>query len=63
VTPLIIKKLKPEEKVNIAISMTDVCTHVCADAIKDQAGAIKEEELIEQVRERIMYQKRHHREV
>jgi hypothetical protein len=63
VTPLIIEKLKPEEKVNLAISMTDACTRICADAIKDQAGAIKEGKLIEKVRERIMYQKRCHREV
>jgi len=63
VTLLVIEKLKPEEKVNLSISMTDACTRVCADAVKDQYGAIKGGELIEQVRKRIMYQKRRHREV
>lgn len=58
-----ISKLKPEEKVNIAIGMTDACTRVCADAVKDLHPNIKEEELIELVRERISYGKRHKREV
>ena len=57
------KKLKPEEKVNITISMTDACVRVCADAIKDQHPGISEEELIEHVRERISFSKRHKLEV
>ena len=48
-------RLKPEEKVNLAIGMTDVCVHICADAIRDQNRGLKEEELIERVRERIRF--------
>jgi len=55
--------MKPEEKVNLAINMTDVCVQVCADAIKDQEATIKEKELLEKVRARIMYGKRRHHEV
>jgi len=50
--------LKPEEKVNLAIVMTDVCVRVCADAVRDQNPGIDEVELIEQVRERIVYSRR-----
>jgi len=50
-------KLKPEEKVNLAIGMTDVCARVCADAIRDRYQTIDEEELIERVRERIRFGK------
>jgi len=60
---LSLDKLKPEEKVNFSIDMTDVCARVCADAIRDRDKALKEEELIEQVRARIMHGKRRHREV
>ncbi|MEM2936506.1 MAG: hypothetical protein QW231_04955 [Candidatus Bathyarchaeia archaeon] len=51
-------ELKPEEKVNLAIAMTDVCVRVCADAVSDQNPGINEVELIERVRERITYSKR-----
>jgi len=60
---LVLEKLKPEEKVNLSISMTDACVSICFDAIKDQDETIKEEELMEKVRARIMYQKRRHHEV
>ena len=56
-------KLKPEEKVNLAINMTDVCVQICADAVKDRYKNIKEEQLIEEVRARIMYKRRRHHEV
>ena len=56
-------KLKPEEKVNLAINMTDVCVQICAEGVKSQNENIKEKELIEKVRERMMYQKRRHHEV
>jgi len=55
--------LKPEEKVNLAIGMSDVCVRVCADAVRDCYPTIKEEELLERVRERISYGKRRKREV
>jgi len=57
------EKLKLEEKVNLAINMTDACVRICVDAIKDQDRTIKEEELLEKVRARIMYNKRRHYEV
>ena len=58
-----LKKLKPEEKVNLSINMIDVCVQVCADGIRDQNGNIKEAQLTEEVRARIMRQKRRHYEV
>jgi len=57
------EKLKPEEKVNLAINMTDACVCICVDAIKDQDRTIKEEELLEKGRARIMYNRRRHYEV
>jgi len=60
---LVLEKLKPEEKVNLSISMVDVSIRICADSLKDQDVNIKEEELLEKVRERTMYQKRRHYEV
>jgi hypothetical protein len=52
-------KFKPEEKVNLAISMSSVCVRICADGIRDRQPTITDEELIEEVRKRIMYAKRH----
>jgi len=60
---LTLETLKPEEKVNISISMIDTCIQICADALKDQDETIKEKELLEKVRARIMYKKRRHHEV
>ena len=57
------KKLKPEEKVNLAINMTDVCVQICADGIRDQNKGISEAQLMKELRERIMLQKRRHHEV
>jgi hypothetical protein len=50
-------KLKPEEKVELAVSMTDACVRMCADGIRDRQSRISERELIEQVRERLMFMK------
>ncbi|KPV61933.1 MAG: hypothetical protein AOA66_1606 [Candidatus Bathyarchaeota archaeon BA2] len=58
-----LETLKPEEKVNLSISMIDTCIRICAEALKDQDETIKEEELLEKVRARIMYKKRRHHEV
>lgn len=58
-----VDKLTPEEKVNLAISMIDTCVHICTDALRDHDKTITEEELLEKVRARIMYQKRRHHEV
>lgn len=51
-------RLKPEERVNLAINMSDVCIRVCAEGVKAQNPGISEEELIERVRERLMFEKR-----
>ena len=50
--------LKQEEKVNLAIEMTDACIRVCAEGIRDRNPAITEEELLEELRERIAYTRR-----
>jgi hypothetical protein len=60
---LTLETLKPEEKVNLSISMTDACICICADALRDQDEAIKEKELLEKVRTRITYKRRRHHEV
>lgn len=51
-------RLKPEDRVNLAVDMSDVCIRVCADGVRDQNPGISEEELIERVRERLMFSKR-----
>jgi len=51
-------RLRPEEKVNIAIDMTDAIVGVCAEGIRAQYPDITEEELIERLRERIAWMKR-----
>lgn len=51
-------RLTRSEKVDMAISMTDLCVRVCADGIRDQNPAISEEELVERIRERFVFAKR-----
>jgi len=51
-------RLKPEEKVAMAISMTDACVRICAEGIKAQYPGISEEELIAKLRERLEWSKR-----
>jgi hypothetical protein len=58
-----VRRLKLEERVNLAIDMSDVCVRVCADGVRDQNPGISEEELIERVRERLMFDKGRKREV
>ena len=60
---LVVKRLKREDRVNLAVGMSDVCVRVCADGVRDQNPGISEEELIERVRERLMFDKRRKREV
>jgi len=50
--------LEPEEKVRLAIGMTDVCVRVCADAIRDQYPTIKDKEMVEKIRARILYSRK-----
>jgi hypothetical protein len=52
-------RLKPEDRVNLAVGMSDVCIRVCADGVRDQNPGISEEELIERVRERLEWSKRY----
>jgi hypothetical protein len=51
-------RLKPEEKVSMALDMSDVVVRVCAEGIKAQNPNITEEELIGKLRERIEWSKR-----
>ena len=62
-TPLDRKKLTPEEKVNLTITMVDTCIRISADGIRDQDKNIDDEKLIEKLRARIMFNKRRHHEV
>ncbi|MCK4474473.1 hypothetical protein KAU30_01415 [Candidatus Bathyarchaeota archaeon] len=57
------KKLSSDEKVNLMISMVDACTRICADGIRDRNKNISDKELMEKLRDRILYNKRRHREV
>jgi hypothetical protein len=50
--------LKPEERVNLAVGMSDVCVRICAEGVRNQNPGISEEKLIERVRERLMLGKR-----
>ena len=51
--------MKPEEKVAIAMDMTDACVRICADGIRAQCPGISEEELIAKLRERLEWSKRY----
>ncbi|HDN05564.1 MAG TPA: hypothetical protein ENF90_01050 [Candidatus Bathyarchaeota archaeon] len=48
-------KLKPEERVNLTVNMSDVCVRVCAEGVMDENPGISEKELIERVRERLKF--------
>ena len=52
---LLVSRLKPEEKVNLAINMTDVCLRICAEGIRELQPDITEEKLVARVRERIQF--------
>ena len=53
-----LRRLKPEEKVAMTISMTDACVRVCAEGIKAQNPGISEEQLVEKLRESLEWSKR-----
>jgi len=55
-----LNKLSLEEKVNLSINMVYVCVRICADAIREQDKTISEEELLEKLRVRTKFGKRHH---
>ena len=50
--------LKPEEKVAIAIDMTDACVRICATGVRAQCPDITEAELNEKLRKRLEWSKR-----
>ncbi|MEM2276211.1 MAG: hypothetical protein QXU43_03890 [Thermoproteota archaeon] len=53
------KNLNPEEKVELAIEMSDMCVVVCAAGIKAQNPGLDESSLLEELRKRIKWMKRH----
>jgi len=53
-----VRRLRPEERVNLAVGMSDVCVRVCADGVRDGDPSVSEEELVERVRERLLFSKR-----
>lgn len=58
-----VRRLRPEERVNLAVGMSDVCVRVCADGVRDGDPSVSEEELVERVRERLSFSKRWRSEV
>jgi len=53
-----VASLTPEEKVNLAINMVDVCVRVCMDSIKDHYTRISKAHLFKCVQERVEFEKR-----
>ena len=58
-----VRRLRPEERVNLAVGMSDVCVRVCADGVRDGDPSVSEKELVERVRERLLFSKRWRSEV
>lgn len=54
-------RLYPEDKVVIALSMSDFAVRVCAEGIKAQNPNMSRAEPLERLRERIEWSKRSHR--
>jgi hypothetical protein len=52
-----IGRLKPEQKVDMTVDMSEACVRVCAEGIKSQNPSITEGELIEKLRERFEWGK------
>ena len=55
---LLVRRLKPEEGVNLAVGMSDVCVRICADGVRDENPSVSEEEVVKRVRERLLFSKR-----
>ena len=51
-------RLPSEEKVNLAIDMSDAVVRICAEGIRAQFPGISDGELIEKLRERFEWSKR-----
>lgn len=54
------RRLSSEERVDLAVGMSDVCIRVCADGVRDQNPGIAEDELVERVRERLLFGRQKH---
>jgi hypothetical protein len=52
------RKMKPEDRVNLAVSMSSVVAEICADGIRDSHPGIREKELIRLVRSRLFWRRR-----
>jgi len=48
--------------VNLAIGMTEACVRLCADSVREQYPKIEQEELLNRIRERIMFVRQCRRE-
>jgi hypothetical protein len=46
-------RLKPEEKVNLAIDISDVVVRICAEGIRARFPSISDGEIIKKLRERL----------
>lgn len=57
------RSLKPEERVDATIQMTDAMVRICADGLRDLNPNMSEERLQEELRKRINSRKRSHHEV
>lgn len=55
------RRLRPEEKVNVAIDMSDGCVRICAEGIKAKFPDITEQEIVGRLRKRIEWSKWRHR--
>ena len=51
-------RLSPEEKVAVAIAMTNACVNASASGIKSENPGISDEELLSKLRERLELPKR-----
>lgn len=54
-------RLPPEEKVAICMDMSDGCVLVCAEGIRAQNPGLTDDEVVEKLRERLEWSKRHRR--
>ena len=52
--------LKPEQKIAIAIEMSDICMQICAAGIRVQNPNLSEKHLLKELEKRIEWRKRSH---
>lgn len=56
--PLDWRRLRPEEKVKVALDMVDLVTRIAADSERDKNPKIKDSELISRLRPRFQKERR-----